>query len=393
MINAEVHLEEFFTPDDEPAFVQLTTGHLQKGAAAKRGITRGEYVSLARGVWASCETDDVYAVKLLIDPQVAEDSASFPQEYTSSGKPFCALVARIDNSGGLVDAPQGYNPPSFPAVYLAHVVIGSNSEGTSPDPSTPGDYIFAFLDVLGFEALLTSIGLAELIRRYEQLLAEALVPQSEAHPWSLASTTVAGELAPGLMWLPIQTAYFSDSLLLWVNYNPAHVEEFLNRVASVFCQALALGLPIRGAISVGTSRLDKENGIFLGAPLVEAVRLESKSDWIGISLCASWKRETHPIPVPPDSVFVYTPPLKEGGAALFSGLVLDWPRVWRESRHEAATKYLEELRTPELPAHLKARYDAAVTFYEYSAANQNWGLPAGWTRIKPKDLLTPKGAQ
>ncbi len=380
-------METLFKPDDEPAFVRFATEHLEKGAATKRRITPSEYIRLAREVWHSCSSDHVYAIKLLIDPQIADNPGSFPDEYTKTGRPFCALIARIDNNGELIDASPGYVPPSFPGVHLAHFVFGSPSGGARPDPTMPTDYLFAFLDVLGFEALLATIGLTEVIRRYEELLTAALVPESETRPWSLATTMVAGGLTAGLMWLPIQTAYFSDSLLLWVHYHPGHVEEFLDRVARVFCHALTLGLPIRGAISVGTARLDKKNGIYLGAPLIEAVRLEGKSNWIGISLCASWQREAPPIPVPPSSVFEYRPPLKDGGAPLFSGLVLDWPRVWRESHHDSAVEYLRKLRAPELPESLQARYDAAIAFYEHSEANEDWCLPAGGKRIRPRDLL------
>lgn len=379
-------LEELFSPDDEKAFVDFTTEHINNGAATKRGISAREYVSLAREQWRSCNTDQVYAIKLLVDPLVSETASDFPEEWTASGRPFCALIARIDTNGNLVDAPPDYVPPSYPGVHLGHLVFGSPSGGTVPDPVEPADYLFAFLDVLGFEELLNRIGLNDLSRRYEELLAVALTPQSETRPWSLAQTLVRGEPTPALMWLPIQTAYFSDSLLLWVHYHPGHVEEFLNRCSKVFCQALSLGLPIRGSISVGRARLDKKNGIYLGSPIIEAVRLESKSDWIGIALGASWKSEAMSIPVPPDSVFVYQPPLKQGAESLFSGLVLDWPRVWRESRQDAALDYLMQLRDPSLPDHLQARYDAAIRFYEYSQLNQDWYVPECWKRVRPEDL-------
>ncbi|HEX8633962.1 MAG TPA: hypothetical protein VF703_07395 [Pyrinomonadaceae bacterium] len=378
--------EELFNPDDEKAFVDSTTVHLNKGAAMKRGISPEAYVSLAREQWRSCSTDQVYAIKLLIDPLVSKAASDFPPEWAASGRPFCVLVARIDPDGNLIDAPPDYVLPSYPGVYLSHLVFGSPSGEQTPDPAEPAEYLFAFLDVLGFEELLKSIGLDELSRRYEELLAVALAPQSETRPWSLAQTLVRGDPVPALMWLPMQTAYFSDSLLLWVHYHPGHVEEFLNRCSKVFCQALGLGLPIRGAIAVGRARLDKKNGIYLGSPLIEAVRLEGKSDWVGIALSASWKSEAPPFPVPPDCVFVYQPPLKEVAESLFSGLVLDWPRAWRESRQDSAVEYLTRLRDPRLPEHLQARYDAAIRFYEYSEANQDWCVPEGWTRIRPTDL-------
>src|SRR5437763_1875603 len=116
MRQAEAHVmsfEELFNPDDEKTFVEFATGHLNKGAAAKRGISPEEYVSLVREQWRSCNTDQVYAIKLLIDPLV-DDASDFPEEWTASSRPFCGLIARIDENGNLVDAPPGYVPPSYP---------------------------------------------------------------------------------------------------------------------------------------------------------------------------------------------------------------------------------------------------------------------------------------
>jgi hypothetical protein len=271
-------------------------------------------------------------------------------------------------------------------VLRAVIPAGSPSGGRVPNPEEPAEYIVAFLDVLGFEALLNELGLDEMARRYNKLLDTALWPHSEARPWSQEIALVQGEPVPGLMWLPIQTAYFSDSLLLWVSYHPNHVPFFLDRCAKVFCQALLLGIPIRGAVSIGKAILDKGKGIYLGIPLIEAVRLESKSNWIGVALGTSWKCEKERVPVPPDRVFLYQPPFKNGGLSLFSGLVLDWPRVWRESRQDSAIDYLGRLCRPVLPQELKDRYAAAVRFVEHSETNQNWFLPPGAKRLTPRDL-------
>jgi len=373
--------DSLFEPDDDENFVWFVKNHLKKGAASVRGITEAEYLATCRERWDGCAADRVYAIKFLVDPLVQPDLvAELPDEFIQPGEPFCTLVARIGSRGELIDAPEDYTPPSYPCVHLAHIVSGSPSGGVVPDPHAPTEYLIAFLDVLGFEALLNRIGLEALTLRYQQLLSVALSPQSESRPWSRAQAIVNGEPTPTLMWLPIQTAYFSDSLLLWVPYHPGHVEEFLNRCSRVFCDALAHGLPIRGAISAGQATLDKERGIYLGLPLIEAVRLESKSNWVGVSLAASWKSETLRIPVPPDTVFLYNPPLKDGGNALFSGLVLDWPRAWRESREDSALPYLADLCLPDLLPDLKARYDAASTFWLHSEKNRDWCLPPGWTR-------------
>ena len=383
----EVMDDDLFRRDDVAMFISLVKEHLKRGAATKRGISPKEYVSRARERWGACNTDGVYMIKMLVDPLVQpEIMAELPPEWQAKVEPFCELIAAIDSNGDLVNAPPGYVAPSYPDVMLGVIPAGSAAPGTIPDPAQPGDYIIAFLDVLGFEALLNELGLDEVARRYDALLKTALSPQSEDKPWSQEIAIVLGEPVSGLMFLPIQTAYFSDSLLLWVNYHPRHVPFFLDRCARVFCQALALGIPVRGAISIGKAILDRSRGIYLGTPVIEAVRLEGKSNWIGIALAASWKSETKRVPVPPDRVFPYEPPLKDGGQALFSDLVLDWPRVWRESRTDSPVECLNSLCRPELPPTLKDRYTAAVRFVEYSAANQDWFLPPGAKRLTVRDL-------
>ena len=291
-------MSKHFSTDDDNAFRTIASELLALEAHAKRGLNEAEYVALAREVWLSCEKDSVYAIKLLFDPIVQ------PQfRENSESDLFCVLVARIDHTGELVNAPPGYTPPDYPGVRLSQVVAGSPSGGNEPDTSQAQTYLLAYFDVLGFEALLTRVGLAEVHKRYLSLLDQALRPQSHERPWSRAKSIVSGQVVPAMMWLPMHAAHFSDSLLLWVHYHPGHVEEFLNRCARVFCKALDLGVPLRGAITVGDSVLDNTSNIFLGAPLVEAARLESKQDWVGVALGTSFKSKSLRIPIPPDPRF------------------------------------------------------------------------------------------
>lgn len=380
-------LDNLFVPGDHAAFVSMVRENLERGAATKRQLSSKEYIQLARECWNECPTDAVYAMKMLIDPLVRpEFLEEVPEKWANSRDLFCELIAAIDSNGELLNAPPEYIPPLHPNVLLAVIPAGSPTAGTSPDPSAPADYMVAFLDVLGFKVLLTTIGLEELIRRYKELIETALRSQSEAFPWSMEIALVRNNPTAGLMWLPIQTSYFSDSLLLWVNYHPQHVAPFFDRCAKVFCKALEIGLPIRGAISIGNAVLDKSNGIYLGQPLVEVAELEKHSNWVGVSLGASWKSQNLRPPIPPDRVFVFEPPLTEQGRQNFSGLVLDWPRIWRESRNGTPMQKLSELCEPDLSERTREKYAEAARFVEYSDKNQNWFLPEGSTRITLRDL-------
>ncbi|MBI5135785.1 MAG: hypothetical protein HZA24_00450 [Nitrospirae bacterium] len=366
-----------FREDDDAAFIHIVSGHIASDAPKKRGVVPSDYVNLARQVWSTCEVDAVYAIKILCDPLVQPEYQSESEEDM-----FCVLVARVDHSGNLIDAPVDYQPPNIPGVRLSHIVAGSPHSGQRQDPTRPANYVLAYFDVLGFESLLNKVGLDAVYQLYVQLLETALAPHSEERPWSKALSIVQGDIAPALMWLPIETAYSSDSLLLWIPYHPQYIEEFFRRCSLVFCQALQMGLPLRGAITVGRAVLNKERNIFIGHPLVEGARLESKLNWIGVALGASVKSDEIRMPIPPVSVLFYAPTFKKGSDDLFSGLVLDWPRVWRETRTESAIDYLQTLCTPDLPDSLKQRYIDTETFYKHSDENQGWDLPDGATRIK-----------
>jgi hypothetical protein len=56
------------------------------------------------------------------------------------------------------------------------------------------------------------------------------------------------------------------------------------RCADMVCEALKMGLPLRGALAVGKAVMHSRTGTFVGAPVVEAAKLEQSQDWLGVSL-------------------------------------------------------------------------------------------------------------
>ena len=175
---------------------------------------------------------------------------------------------------------------------------------------------------------------------------------------------LAGDLRDGYLKLPIRYAYFSDTLLIWTPLHNAFVGTFLDRCSSLICNALALDVPVRGAVAVGEVILHKKSNTFLGEPLVEAARLEAAQESIGVCLGSSVRK----IAFPPDRVQRYAPPVKSGKEDLLSGLVLDWPRHWR-SFHQ--TPLLEKLCSLRSDAYAKY-YDAAIDFVSFSKSNELW---------------------
>ena len=90
---------------------------------------------------------------------------------------------------------------------------------------------------------------------------------------------------------PPHYAYFSDTILLWCPLVPPAVDDFVGRCSDLICEALAMNIPLRGAITLGEAVLDNQASLFIGKPIVEAHFIERWQEWIGKS--AVWS----PFPV------------------------------------------------------------------------------------------------
>ena len=134
-----------------------------------------------------------------------------------------------------------------------------------------------------------------------------------------------------------------------------------------------MGAPLRGAIAAGELVLHQRASFYLGQPLVEAARLEQAQEWIGVSLGVSVRSEDLRLPFSPLQVMIWDTPVKPGREELLSGVVLDWPRRWRELHPE---KTAEETVLTLRKEGFERYYDNAVTFIQHSDANADWFLAA-----------------
>jgi hypothetical protein len=75
-------------------------------------------------------------------------------------------------------------------------------------------------------------------------------------------------------------AYFSDTILLWCPLVPAFAAIFVERCADMIGEALSMGIPLRGAVTLGDAVLDEKTSTYIGKPIVEAAMLEKGQDWI-----------------------------------------------------------------------------------------------------------------
>ena len=144
----------------------------------------------------------------------------------------------------------------------------------------PNKAVVSFLDILGFNAKVKSIPLDELSSQYEKLISQARS--------SLTFELASDHSLFNDSFRPVRRCsmhVFSDSIILYANddSDAACLELLLYtwRLQQLF---LAVGMPLRGAVQYGGFYANPKTGIHLGEALSEAYRLESRQEWIGISI-------------------------------------------------------------------------------------------------------------
>jgi hypothetical protein len=224
------------------------------------------------------------------------------------------------------------------------------------------EYVIAIFDVLGFRTLFERVGLAEIYRRYNKLAAHVREPKS-----GIDLVPVGGFVAVGH--LEVHTAYFSDTLLFWTRYSFPAFRSFCVTCAEVLCQGIEIGLPLRGAISVGTAVMDSDEDFYLGQPIIEAASVEQAQRWIGASFGPSFNRDDDKKRFFLDTVLPFRSHCKPGLEALVFGATLDWPRHWRQSRTVSAASIVTGLDTD---PRFSEYYSTTLKFIEFSDANHDW---------------------
>jgi hypothetical protein len=158
----------------------------------------------------------------------------------------------------------------------------------------------ALFDVLGFEERLRSSDIRSLVTAYKQLtevlerfdgerfVLDGAMPLDGPLPLFHTDGTV--QTGTAVYSLDVKHAYFSDTLLLWADFDPIRIRPFCGLCADFFCEALHLGMPVRGAISVGDAYMSISEKTFIGYPLAEAARVEKAQKWIGMSFGPSFMK-------------------------------------------------------------------------------------------------------
>jgi hypothetical protein len=262
-----------------------------------------------------------------------------------------------------------------------------------PEIPTKLPIMLALFDVLGFSNRLESQGIEQVVALYHKLIDEAVLQPSYR---CLGLAEIGdGKSYPTLFTLPVRYAYFSDTILLWAPLEQLYAAAFLDRCVNLFCEALRIGVPMRGAVALGDAVMHRPSNTFIGTPIVEAARAEALQRWIGLCLCHSATWPHFLAEVTPQSIIEYNIPVKEGAAEFVSPVAVDWPRRWRDLRIESASDKLAEmnLATPH------PYYQAAQHFVDFSAQNADWfnepddRRPAAKLRLRPKSEALSKASE
>jgi len=267
---------------------------------------------------------------------------------------------------------------------LREVSADEKSARNLDDPIEPEErpYLFALFDVLGFEALHAKLGATKLYEIYQELLDKITSKESYSTLQTFNEPKVAWTMIGSV---PLRYQYFSDTIILWTPMLPEFISPFCARCADVICESIMMGLPLRGAISAGSAILNKNKGVFLGAPVIEAARVENQQNWIGVSFGPSFTDPSFQLSLHPDLLIQnYTNHFKQvdGFNKYISLMTLDWPKRARDRKIDDQIIQQILLLKNKAPIDKQEYYDHTLSFIHHSQEETDW--------YKNYDLIIPK---
>jgi len=225
------------------------------------------------------------------------------------------------------------------------------------------EHIVCLLDVLGFESLFQRIGLDGIEKKYSELV-KAIKDET-----SKLFILQGPNGHPVVGWAEIESVYFSDSVMYWLNYDEFRMEVLLRGMCELICKSIEVGMPLRGSASIGEIRIKKESNIYLGQPIIDVARAESAQKWIGFTLSKTFELEKYSKGFKADYVLQYAEHIVEKRKDNVIPLVLDFPRHWRLTRKDDLIDYVYKL---DIDKRFSKYYTNTIDFINYSKRMHDW---------------------
>jgi hypothetical protein len=235
-----------------------------------------------------------------------------------------------------------------------------------PAEPTGSRHLLALFDVLGFSQRVKRDGILKVLATYRDLIDTAVLEPARR---CLGTVNTPEGRVMSLFVLPVRYAYFSDTILLWVPLEQVFAAAFVTRCADLMCLALRKGVPLRGALSLGEAVMHKATNTYLGEPLIEAAKLEKGQNWVGLTLANSATWPPFVSELEGQSIIEFTAPMKKGYEDFASPIVIDWPRIWRDSQQDSSEDYLKQINTDDK---FSCYYENALAFVQYSKESHDW---------------------
>lgn len=234
--------------------------------------------------------------------------------------------------------------------------------------NAPTPKVIAHFDLLGFSNRVMRDGSTGVMAAYKAL--KALAGQRTGGAMLNCGIPVGdGTSAAAYGYFDLDHFCGSDTIWIWCTYNTFCFPPFCGTCISFICEVLDLELPVRGGIAVGDLHMDKASGTYLGKALVEANEVEKSQDWIGASFGPSFAVAPYNEFFMASQVLVSRDHTKPGRSQWVPGAVLDWPRVWRESRRPSIGKLLARMN---IDPKFAKYYENTIKFTEFSERNKDW---------------------
>jgi hypothetical protein len=349
----------------------------------RRGMTREAYIQLCKEKWDSFEHDPAAERKIIIDflmPPVlddhigSKDSFDYFETYETAElqggeradvECFALrdVVFRVDNTRG---------SENLAIVSGLTDAIRKPEFFDTEDTLDQGLFFVGLFDVLGFSDLVNRVGSAGVIETYQKLVHLAIL--SKSYKSYQRIRIGPNQYTMGTVYVPVKYAYFSDTIILWTQIctpNFYAVSPFVTKCADLICEALNLGLPLRGSISVGEGIMHRPTNTFIGNAITEANRLEKGQKWIGASFCSSFmmselRAELNEKVVVP----AFCDHLKRDLEDAVPYLAVDWISRWKERQYPALEGVLRRLMAS-APEKNKEYYQHTIDFSRFANSQES----------------------